>query len=274
MAVPAVVVDLVVRYGFELLGAIVILVAGAVVAGWAGRLLDRRLQRQAMDPPMRLLIVRVAKITVLLFALVVALDKFGFQVAPLVAGIGVAGVGAGLALQGVLSNIVAGLTIIFTKPFRVGEYIEVLNVHGEVAAIELATTTLLHPDRSRVVVPNRKIVGEILHNFGQTRQLHLSVMVPHGADLGLALDAAREVVVANRRVLKDPAPVTGVSAVTESAIKIAVEPWVRVSDVGDAEAELYRGLVERLRATGIALPVARHEVRLLNGGPGLSPLPR
>ena len=91
---------------------------------------------------MRGLIVRVLYIVVMLFAIVVALDKFGFQIAPLVAGIGV-----------------AGLTIIFTKPFRVGEYIEIAGVRGDVASVELFSTTLLHPDRSRVIIPNRKIVG-------------------------------------------------------------------------------------------------------------------
>src|SRR5205085_7688080 len=123
----------------------------------------------------------------MLFALVLAVDKFGFQVAPLVAGIGVAGLGIGLAFQGVLSNIVAGLTIIVTKPFRIGEYIEVVGVHGDVVAIELSSTTLLHPDRSRVIIPNRKIVGEILHNFGTMRQVRLAVGVPRSVDLPAAL---------------------------------------------------------------------------------------
>src|SRR5262249_21259958 len=136
---------------------------------------------------------------VLLFTVVVALDKFGFQIAPLVAGIGVAGLGLGFALQGVLSNVVAGLTIIFTKPFRVGEHIEIVGVRGDVTTIELFSTTLVHPDRSRIIIPNRKIVGEILHNFGTLRQLHLGVMVPHGADLSKALSTAREVVTAGPR---------------------------------------------------------------------------
>jgi small conductance mechanosensitive channel len=267
MSTTDLVVDLAIRYGFQVLGALVILIVGALIARWTGRLLDSRLQRQAMEPPMRLLIVRVAKITVLLFALLVALDKFGFQIAPLVAGIGVAGVGVGLAMQGILSNIMAGLTIIFTKPFRVGEYIELLNVRGDVAAIDLSTTTLVHPDRSRVIVPNRKIVGEILHNFGHTRQLQLTLTVPHSADLGLALGTARDVLADEPRVLKDPTPVVGVTQVTESGIKLGVQPWVRVADYSDVEGVLYRALVERFRATGVALPVAYHEVRLLDGMP-------
>jgi small conductance mechanosensitive channel len=198
--------DLLIRYGFQVLGALVIVAVGAIAARWTGALVDRRLQRRAMEPPMRTLLVRALKILILLFAVVMALDKFGFQIAPLVAGIGVAGLGVGLALQGVLSNVVAGLTIIFTKPFRVGEYIEVLNVSGDVATIELFSTTLVHPDRSRVIIPNRKIVGEILHNFGTMRQLHLRVPVPRTAHTAGPLGLARDIAAANPRVLKDPAP--------------------------------------------------------------------
>ena len=91
---------------------------------------------------MRMLLVRVLRVIVMLFAVLVALDNLGFQVAPLVAGLGVAGIGVGFALQGVLSNLVAGLTIIFTKPFRVGEYVEMLGVRGDVVAIDLSSTTL------------------------------------------------------------------------------------------------------------------------------------
>ena len=213
---------------------------------------------------MRLLIVRVLKVIVMLFAAVVALDKFGFQIAPLVAGIGVAGLGVGFALQGVLSNLVAGLTIIFTKPYRVGEYIELLNVHGDVAKIELFSTTLLHPDRSRVIVPNRRIVGEVLHNYGVMRQLHLTVAVPHDADLPRVLAAVHDVVSRNARVLKDPAPVVGVSQITESGIRIGIEPWVRVVDVGTADAEIYSALVHEFRASRIDLKQWRQEVRLVN----------
>jgi len=264
MQVQDMVLDLAIRYGFQVLGALVVLTAGGLVARWLGQTIDRRLQKQAMEPPMRLLIVRVLKVVIMLFAVVVALDKFGFQIAPLVAGIGVAGLGIGIALQGVLSNLVAGLTIIFTKPYRVGEYIELLGVRGDVAKIELFSTTLVHPDRSRVVIPNRRIVGEILHNHGITRQLHLTVAVPHDADLLKVLAAAGDVVNANARVLKDPPPLIGVAQIAESSIKIAVEPWVRVVDVGAADTEIYSALLEEFRTRQIELGLPRQEVRLVN----------
>src|SRR5689334_11784638 len=200
MDIKALVVGFATRYGMQVLGAIVILVAGLLVGRWIGGLVDARLRGRAMEPPMRVLIVRLLKVLVMLFAGVVALDQVGFQVAPLVAGIGVAGVGIGLALQGVLSNIMAGLTIIFTKPFRVGEYIEIVGVRGDVMAIDLSSTTLLHPDRSRVIVPNRKIVGEILHNFGHTRQLDVTITVPHEADLARVFGAAMAAIAADPRL--------------------------------------------------------------------------
>jgi small conductance mechanosensitive channel len=265
MPVQTLVIDLAVRYGFQVVGALIILLAGFLGARWLGRIVDQRLQRQRMEPPMRQLIVRVLKVVVLLFALVVALDKFGFQVAPLVAGIGVAGLGVGIALQGVLGNLVAGLTIIFTKPFRVGEHISVVGVHGDVATIELFSTVLVHPDRSRVIIPNRKIVGEILHNFGVMRQISLSVTVTLDTDLGMALAQAGDIVRANPRVLKDPAPFVGISQVADGAVTIAVKPWVAVSDVVTADAELYQALIERFRQRGIAAALPRHEVRLLDG---------
>jgi small conductance mechanosensitive channel len=267
MSVRALTLDLVVRYGFQVLGALIILVAGLLAARWLGEMAERRMARKAVEPPMRTLAVRALRIVVMLFALVLALDKFGFQVAPLVAGIGVAGLGIGLALQGVLSNIVAGLTIIVTKPFRIGEYIEVVGVHGDVVAIELSSTTLLHPDRSRVIIPNRKIVGEILHNFGTTRQVRLAVGVPRSADLPAVLAVAQEVLVANPRVLRDPAPLVGVSEVSDLAVKIALQPWVRVHDAASVEAELYQTLLEVFGKRGIVAPLPRHEVRLVDGAP-------
>jgi small conductance mechanosensitive channel len=269
MPVKELLLDLLVRYGFQVLGALVILAVGVFVARWVGTLVGARLERQQMEPPLRQLIVRVARLVVMLFALVVAIDKLGFQIAPLVAGIGVAGLGVGIALQGVLGNLMAGLNIIFTKPFRVGEHIKVAGVHGDVAEIGLTATILVHADRSRVIVPNRKIVGEILHNFGTSRQLDLSVGVAQPGDVTILLRGVRDIVLGNPRVLKDPAPVIGITQVTDGGVKVAVQPWVRVPDVGVADGELYQALLEHLRARSLTAPATHlHEVRMVNGAAG------
>lgn len=257
-------IDFVVRYGFQIVGALLILTAGFFLSKWAGNILMKALMRREMEPPVRTLIVRIARLLIFMLTAVVALDKFGVQVAPLVAGIGVAGVGVGLAMQGVLGNLFAGLFIIIVKPFRVGEYIEVLGVYGEVRTIELFNTTLVHPDRSLVVIPNRKIVGEILHNFGAMRQLPLKFSVSYDTNITQALALIREVVLANPRVIKDPAPTIGVTDFGDSAINIAVGPWVPVKEYGAAQAELNQAVHERLIGAKIAIPFPQQEIRILN----------
>ena len=269
MTVKELSIDLAVRYGFQVLGALVIVVAGVIIARWAGNMVGRKLAKTTLEPPVRTLAVRAVRLVVILFTILVALDKFGFQIAPLVAGIGVAGLGLGLALQGVLANVVAGLTIIFTKPFRVGEYVELLAVSGEVTTIEIFSTTLLHPDRSRVIVPNRKIVGEILHNFGTIRQLHLKIPIPRTADTGAPLRVASDVVAANARVLKDPAPLVGIAELRETSLVLAVEPWVRVADVLAAQRELMEALTQRL-STDAGGYWSQVEVRLVDGSAALT----
>ncbi|MGA2140641.1 MAG: mechanosensitive ion channel family protein [Verrucomicrobiia bacterium] len=257
------VVTFFITYGFQIVGAFIILIVGALVARWVGRLSDGWLVKHALEPPVRVLMVRVVRLIVFGFAVVLALDKFGVPITPLVAGIGVAGVGIGLAAQGVLGNIFAGLTIIFTKPFRVGEYIELLNVNGQVTDIELFATTLLHSDRSRVVIPNRKIVGEILHNYGATRQLDLRVSIAYSADLNRALATVHEILRANPRVLKDPEPVVGIESLGDSSITLGISPWVSVPDYVVAQLEIYQAIIEQFRVRGIEIPFPQHEVRLL-----------
>lgn len=263
MSLPNLMLEYVVRYGFQVLGAAVILAAGAFVARWVGAFMQQWLERHDLEPPVKLLLVRMAKMVVFAFALLIALDQLGFQIAPLLAGLGVAGIGIGLALQGVLSNVVAGLSIIFTKPYRVGEHIALLGVHGDVVKIDIFTTTLLHPDRSRIVIPNRKIVGEILHNFGSIRQLDLSVGVSYDTDIDQVLRTVREVLSRHPHVLKEPEPLTGITGFADSAVTVSIKPWVEISHFEAAQVELNQSILERFRRDNIAIPFPQHDVRLL-----------
>ena len=168
-------------------------------------------------------------------------------------------------MQGLLGNIVAGLTIIFTHPFHVGDYISIGNEEGEVLDVTLFSTTVGHTDKSKVVIPNRKIVGEILHNYGRIRQLPLSVGVAYDTDIAAALAAIDGILRANPRVLQEPAPVVGVSQLADSSVNIGVMPWVAVPDFVPAGAEINRAILETFRMQGIAIPFPQREVRMLGG---------
>jgi len=251
-------------YGFQLVGALIMLAIGMVVAWWVGRALGRWLEKKKVEPPIVMLAVRVVRLLIFIVVLLAALEKLGVPTTSALAGIGVVGVGIGLALQHVLGNAVAGLTIIFTKPFKVGEWIEIGGVSGQVTKIEIFSTYLVHTDMSRIVVPNRKIVGEIMHNYGYVRQLDLSVGVAYGTNLNDATAIVRRVLAANPRVLKEPVPIVGVTMLADSSINIAVKPWVKVDDYVLAQAEINQAVAEQLRAANISLPFPQREVRLLN----------
>jgi len=256
-------IDYVIAHGGQLVSAVVIVIVGLILARWIGKLTGHWLDRKAMEPPLQMLLTRMVRLLVAAITLVVALGTAGMDVTALIAGIGVAGVGLGLALQGVLGNLMAGLTVIWTKPFRIGDYIELAGVQGQVQTIALFTTTLVHSDLSRVVIPNRKIVGEILHNYGTIRQLDLSVGVAYGTNINDAVAVIRGALGKNPRVLKAPAPVVGITVLADSTIVIAIKPWTTVADVVPARAEIYQAVVEQFRAGDIQIPFPQREVRML-----------
>jgi len=253
-----------VEHGIQILTAIVLMGIGMLIARWIGDIVKRWLRKKAFDEPVSTLIVRVIKLLIIAFIGIMALGQMGIQITPLIAGIGVVGVGASLAMQGLLGNLVAGLTIIFTKPFTVGEYIELLGVYGQVTDIALFSTTLLHADNSHVIVPNRKVVGEILHNYGRIRQLDMSVGIAYGTDLTLARTLVDNVLQQNPRILKAPAPVFGIASLGDSFITLSINPWVSVDDFAVAQAEVYQALLESFQEKKIEIPGPRRAVRLIN----------
>jgi small conductance mechanosensitive channel len=259
--VTATAVDLGLRFGPKLVVALIILAAGVFAARWAGRAVRRGLAKLQLEPPARVLAERMAQALVLALFVIIALQNLGVELLPLIAGLGIAGAGIALAMQGVLGNVVAGLTIIFTRPFRVGDYISIVGEEGEVLEVKLFTTTLGHADLSRVVIPNRKIVGEILHNYGTMRQLALDVTVTHDADVRAAEAAIAEVLRANTRVLQKPAPALAVQRLTENGVQIGVGPWVQVTDYVAAMGEVNQAILEALRRRGIAVAVPQREIR-------------
>ena len=144
-----------------------------------------------------------------------------------------------------------------------GEYISIAGVEGKVETIHLFSTTLSHTDLSRVVIPNRKIVGEILHNYGQIRQLEVMVGVAYDTELNQALSAIQDVLQANPRVLKDPAPVIQVVLLGDSAVNIGVKPWVKIVDHVAASGEINQAILETFRGRDIVIPFPQRDVRIL-----------
>ncbi len=263
--VKATAIDMVIKFGPKMVVAIAILAGGYVVGRWVGQMVDQVLLRLKLEVPVRSLLARVAHLMVFGLFAIMALQNLGVELLPLIAGLGVAGAGVALAMQGVLGNVAAGLTIIFTQPFRVGDYISIAHEEGEVLDMSLFSTTLGHTDRSKVLIPNRKIVGEILHNYGKVRQLDLEVGVAYGVDVAFALSVIDELLRANPRVLQEPAPVVGVKRLADFSVAIRVSPWVAIPDYVASAGEINKAILETFREKKIDIPFPQREVRMLGG---------
>lgn len=262
--VHATLIDIVIKFGPKLLAATLILALGYVVGRAVSQWLQRGLRRIEMEPPVRVLIVRITRLVISALFIIMALQNLGVELLPLIAGLGVVGAGIALAMQGVLSNLFAGLTIILTKPYRTGEYIGIHEEEGTVEEITLFHTRLSHPDRSNVIIPNRKIVGEILHNYGRMRQLRIVVGVAYDTNMNRALELIEQVLRENGRVLHELEPVIRVSLLADSSVNISVMPWVAVRDYGAATGEVNKRILEIFREQGVSIPFPQREVRLLN----------
>lgn len=260
-------VDLALRFGPKLFTAVIIFVIGVVVARWTARVLALGLERLEIEPPLRGLLARVARIVVLVLFIVMALQNAGVELVPLLAGLGVLGAGVALAMQGLLSDLAAGLSIILSRPYRVREYISIVGEHGEVRDITLFNTVLSDPDGSTVVIPNRKIVGEIYHNYGRVRQLDLVVGVAYDSDLDLALAIIREVLQANPRVLQEPPALVQPVRFANSSIEIGVKPWVPMDQGFAARGEIHRAIARSFRERGISIPQELRVIGALHGQP-------
>ncbi len=261
--VTKIVTDLLVRYSFQVVAAVAILFAGLLCARIVGGFIERSLRRTTVEVHLQRLLVRAGKALVLLFTAILALDKFGVQVTALVAGISVAGVAAGFAVQGILANLAAGLSIMLSQQFRIGDYIEIGRVKGQVQSIDLTMTVLRTLEDARVLVPNRKIVGEIIYNYTGERRVTLTVQVGYNEDLDRALRTVRDVLTENPRVLRDPPPDVGITRLADSGIQITLRPWCKADDFWRVHYEVYRALLDRFRQQGIEIPFPQREVRLL-----------
>ncbi|MCK4347497.1 MAG: mechanosensitive ion channel, partial [Thermoplasmatales archaeon] len=159
-----IVIEFIVTYSFQILGAIIILFVGIIVARWVSRLVMRLCEKNNMDVVLTKFLGNAVKITVIVFVLIIALGKFGISIAPFIAALGALAFGASFALQGPLSNYGAGLMIIMTRPFTIGNTITIKEFSGVVEDITLSYTTLSTEDGERITIPNKHIVGEVLKN--------------------------------------------------------------------------------------------------------------
>lgn len=267
--------QLAVAYSFSVLGAIILLIAGYVVAGVAERSAYAAMGRvSGFDETLRQFFSKAVRYAVLVFVGVTVLAQFGVQTASIIAALGAAGLAIGLALQGTLQNIAAGIMILVLRPFRVGEFIAADSVSGGVQEVGLFATELKTFDGIYVLVPNSQLWNTAVTNFSRnpTRSTDISTGVGYDDDLDLAMETIRDLVQADDRVLDEPAPVVFVAELADSSVILTVRYWTASADWFSAKLHFRKAIKGALEAKGISIPFPQREVRVL--GETAGPLSR
>ena len=253
-----------VNYSFQVFGALVVLVIGFILGKWFGSIVLTLCQKRKMDVTLSNFLASVTRIIIVTFAVIIALGKFGITIAPFVAAIGAAAFGATYAIQGPLSNYGAGLSIILGRPFIVGDTITVIGVSGVVEEVKLASTILSTADGVRITIPNKHIVGEVLHNSKGNSVVDGSIGVSYSSDLNRTLQIIKDVLGQYNEIQKTPAPGIGIQSFGDSAININFRYWVPTVKQFQISSAVNLTIYKTLQAANIDIPFPQREVHIIS----------
>ena len=259
-------VGLGVQYGLNLIGAIVLLIGGWIVAGWARRGALRALDRVPdLDKALKSVIANVARYAILILVVIAVLAGFGVETTGLIAVVGTAGLAIGLALQGTLQNIAAGIMLLFQRPFGIGDYIDADGLAGSIDEIGLFTTRMHTYDGIYMQVPNARLWNHAIKNYSRlpTRRLDIIVGISYADDIDKAQAALMDLLENDARALGDPAPQVTVSELAESSVNLNLRCWTERGDYWGLRFDLNKATKQRLDAEGITIPFPQRDVHLI-----------
>ena len=256
--------------------ALLILAATIISAKWISRLTRRTLSRVRgfrHDQTVLSFVVQVVRVVVYIIGFIAVLQRLGVQTTSIIAVLGAASLAVGLALQGTLSNVAAGVLLLVLRPYKVGHVIEVGGVSGTVQRLDLFTTQMSNANNHKIVVPNSKVLNDVILNLSgqRTRRIEIKFTVGYGEDLNRSRSVLGAVADDHDKVLPDPAPWTGVTDLLDSAVQITLHAWVKSDDYWQVRADLMQGGKEALDAADIEIPFP-HQVAVPYGDEAVMPV--
>ncbi|MCB5198819.1 mechanosensitive ion channel [Loktanella sp. TSTF-M6] len=241
----------------NVLSAILILMIGFVIAGWLSRRISNMGQRNAhLDETLFTFLSNIVRYVIIGFALLFVLNTFGVQTTSVVAVIGAAGLAIGLALQGTLSNVAAGVMIVFFRPIKLGDFVDIGGQMGTVKSINLNFIELASIGNVQIIVPNSEVWGNIITNYSvyPQRRAEWTIGVAYGADLAVAEKAIIDTIMADPRSLSDPEPFIQVTNMNASSVDFLVRVWCERTEYFQYQADMTRAVKEALDKAGVEIP--------------------
>lgn len=260
------IVQFLVTYSFQIVGAIIILILGIVVANKLSGFIENFMVRKKLDVTLSHFAAGAIKILIIAFTAIIALGKVGISVTPFVAAIGALALGAGLALQGLLSNYAAGVSIIITRPFVVGDTISVQGVTGVVREVKLAYTILTNEDDVTIIIPNKHIVGEIIHNSNTNSVVEVTVGIAYASDPEQAISVISQAIINTPGVITTKEPQVGIDNYGDSSIDIGLRFWVPTQALFETKYQANLAVFKALAENDIEIPFPQRHVHLINQG--------
>ena len=265
------VIDFFVNYSFQVLGALIVIILAWFVARWASRAVVRLCEKHDVDVTLSLFASNIVRMVVMAAAIVVALGKFGISIGPFIAAIGAISLSVGLALQGTLTNYGAGIGLILSRPFVVGDTVLVNNTYGVVEEIRLGYTTLRTEDEEIITIPNKHMIGEILVNSFAYRIVETTVGIDYGDDPERAISAIRNALAGFEELSDENAPLVGIKGFGDSSIDIGIRYWVPTTKYFEVQYRVNLALHKAIKAAGITIPYPQRDIHMVaspEGGDG------
>lgn len=257
-------------YGFDIVAALFILIVGWMVAGWARNILDQALRKtNKVDETLTPILSSIVRYAILIIVIVAVLDRFGVETTSIIAVLGAAGLAIGLALQGTLANIAAGVMLLLLRPFSVGDFIDAGGLAGTVQEIGLFTTRFKTPQGIFVIAPNSSLWNSVITNFSRNpvRRIDLVVGISYDDDLKGAVEEMKSLLRENTNTLDDPAPDVFVTELGADSVNMTLRCWVNTPDYWVTLTDLTRDAKLRLDEKGYSIPYPQRDVHIINGEP-------
>ena len=262
------VVAITIEYGVDIVGAIVLLIIGWTVAGWARRGVRHALERvPRMDETLKPFLAKLVWYVIMAFVLVAVLSQFGVQTTSVIAILGAAGLAIGLALQGTLANVASGVMLLFLRPFNIGDYVDAGGIAGTVVEIGLFNTEIKTSKGLCLIVPNKIIWESPITNFSRTptRRFDITVGISYGDEVNGAMDLLKGLLTGDERILDDPEPLAVVEELGNSAVIINLRAWTRAEDFWAAIWDLKKAIKVELEAAGYSIPFPQRDIHIVSG---------
>ncbi len=259
-------ITLLTMYGLKVIGAILILIVGRMVANWVQIKVAVWLRKtDKADETLIGFLSNLARYVVLIATVLAVLSQFGIETTSLIAVLGAASLAIGLALQGTLSNVAAGVMLLFFRPFKAGDFVETAGISGSVKSITLFVTELATPDNVQILVPNSQVWGSIVKNYSYhaTRRVDLVLGIDYADDIEKAQSVVQQVLKEDPRVLADPAPMAVVGNLGESSVDLTIRAWCQAGDYWPLKFDLTKTLKQRFDQENLNIPFPQRTIHMV-----------